>query len=321
MSGIAVAGNILVDKINQIAKYPASGELVEIASVKNAVGGCVPNVAIDLKTISPETEVYAVGKVGGDEEGRYVCGELSRRGVDVNGVKVCEDKTSFTEVMSVYGGQRTFFTYAGANAAFGFEDIAFDDFRADMLHLGYFLLLNKVDKGDGLKILREAKVRGIRTSIDLVSKNGGVYEAVIECLPYVDNLIINEIEAGGLAGMAPTEENLIRIAEKLYGYGVRERVVIHKPELSVCFSENGATVLGSYELPNGFIRGTTGAGDAFCAGCLLGIYGGEKDEEILSFASAAAVAALSEEDAVSGMRSGKEIRALCKNFKRKNICL
>ena len=33
MQGIAVAGTVLVDKINEIRKYPAAGELTEIVRV------------------------------------------------------------------------------------------------------------------------------------------------------------------------------------------------------------------------------------------------------------------------------------------------
>ncbi len=47
--GIAVAGSVLVDKINGIKAYPQSGELTQILSIEKAVGGCVPNVALDLK--------------------------------------------------------------------------------------------------------------------------------------------------------------------------------------------------------------------------------------------------------------------------------
>ena len=46
-SGIAVAGSILVDEINEISAYPNAGELTKIRSLKKSVGGCVPNVAID----------------------------------------------------------------------------------------------------------------------------------------------------------------------------------------------------------------------------------------------------------------------------------
>ena len=313
MAGIAVAGSILVDKINEISAYPAVGELTQIRSVKRAVGGCVPNVAIDLKTLSPETDIYAIGKVGADDEKAFLLQELGSRGIDLTGIRVSrEERTSFTEVMSIVGGQRTFFTYPGASADFGLSDINFENFAADMLHLGYFLLLDKVDNGDGEKILKKAKSQGIKTSIDLVSENSDRYKLVIPCLKYTDNVIINESEAGKIAGIEPTRENLKAIAEKIMSYGIGERVIIHMPALSVCLSKSGEyTESPSYSLPAGFIKGTTGAGDAFCAGALLAIYLGKSDAEILAIASKAAVGALSAADAVSGMKSLSELDALC----------
>ena len=313
MAGIAVAGSILVDKINEISAYPAVGELTQIRSVKRAVGGCVPNVAIDLKTLSPETDIYAIGKVGADDEKAFLLQELGSRGIDLTGIRVSrEERTSFTEVMSIVGGQRTFFTYPGASADFGLSDINFGNFAADMLHLGYFLLLDKVDNGDGEKILKKAKSQGIKTSIDLVSENSDRYKLVIPCLKYTDNVIINESEAGKIAGIEPTRENLKAIAEKIMSYGIGERVIIHMPALSVCLSKSGEyTESPSYSLPAGFIKGTTGAGDAFCAGALLGIYLGKSDKEILEISAKAAVGALSAADAVSGMKSLSELDALC----------
>ena len=320
-TGIAVAGTILVDKINEISAYPEAGELTKIKSVQKAVGGCVPNVAVDLKRICPELTVKAVGKIGADEEGEYVKNVLSQNGVDIASLTNCDDKTSFTEVMSVTGGQRTFFTYAGASADFGADDVSWDGLDVKMLHLGYFLLLDKIDDSDGLKLLKKAKEKGIATSIDLVSENSDRYSLVLPCLPYTDNLIINEVEAGKLTRIEPKIENLRQIAEQLKVFGVKERVIIHTPSLGICLSKNGFTVVPSYALPNGFIKGTTGAGDAFCAGALLGIYEDRMDKEILEFASAVAVAALSEASATSGLCSKKEIYELCKNFKRREICL
>ena len=223
--------------------------------------------------------------------------------------------------MSITGGQRTFFTYAGASADFGVDDVDLDALNVKMLHLGYFLLLDKIDNGDGLKVLKKAQEQGIKTSIDLVSENSDRYSLVLPCLKYTDNLIINEVEAGQLTGIEPKRENLREIAEKLKVYGVKERVIIHTPELGVCLSENGFEVVPSYELPNDFIQGTTGAGDAFCAGTLLGIYKGWTDKEILEFGSASAVMALSKLDAISGMLTEEEIKEFCKDFKRKEICL
>ena len=92
------------------------------------------------------------------------------------------------------------------------------------------------------------------------------------------------------------------------------------PERAICCSEEGLTVVPSYEVPSDYIVGTTGAGDAFCAGALYAIYEGRSDREILEFASSAAVAALSSADATSGMRTEAEIMEYCKQFRRKELC-
>ncbi len=316
-SGIAVAGSILVDNINEISAYPKAGELTKIIKVQKAVGGCVPNVAIDVKKICPNLSVKAVGKIGNDENGEFVKKVFAENSVNTDFITYSTDKTSFTEVMSVTGGERTFFTYPGASSSFGNNDVDLESLNVKMLHLGYFLLLDKIDNGDGLKILKRAKEKGIKTSIDLVSENSDRYSLVVPCLKYVDNLIINEVEAGAIAQVTPNANNLIDIAKKLKELGVKERVIIHTPSVSVCASNAGETVMPSYDLPEGFIVGTTGAGDAFCAGALIGIYKDKTDTEILQFASSTAVLALTKADAVSGLKEEKEIIEFCKGLKRK----
>lgn len=319
MKGIAVAGTLLVDKINEIEKYPHAGELTQIKKLSKAVGGCVPNVGIDLKRIDAGLPVKAVGAIGKDEEGEFLAETLKNNGLDVSGLTRFDEKTSFTDVMSISGDERTFFTYAGASALFGESDVDFDEINAEMLHLGYFLLLDKVDRGDGLKILKKAKEKGVKTSIDLVSENSDRYKQVLPCLPFVDNLIINEIEGGKLAGIEPKRGNIRLICEKLKSLGVKERVIIHMPEFGACLSDGGYTEIPSFDLPKGYIKGSTGAGDAFCAGGLYGIYKGYSDEEILKFASMCAAVSLRVPDAVSGVISEGEIREFCKGFTRKTI--
>ncbi len=319
-TGIAVAGTILVDEINEIAAYPACGELVQIQKVSRSTGGCVPNVAVDLKKLCPSMDILAIGRVGDDDNGRYAKELMAQPGVDVSRV-LCQagEKTSFTQVMSIIGGQRTFFTYAGASAQFGAEDVATQELSARILHLGYFLLLDKIDHGDGLALLQKAQQAGLKTSIDLVSENTDRYGLVLPCLPFVDYLIINEHEAEKLTDIPASNENLPRIAKALMDAGVREKVIIHKPDRAVCCSAEGMTAVGSYILPDGYIQGTTGAGDAFCAGALVGIHEGWSDREILEFASAAAVAALGCADATGGLKTVPEVRELCKDFARVEI--
>lgn len=321
-NGIMVAGSILVDKINEISVYPKCGELTKINNISLAVGGCVPNVAIDIKKIYPCLSVYAVGKIGNDQEGTFVLDTLKENGVDISGVLTDSvHKTTFTDVMSVSGGQRTFFTYLGADSSLSADDVIFGENYPKMLHLGYFLLLDAVDNGQGLEILKKAKSIGVETSIDLVSENSDRYKLVIPCLEYVDYLIINETEAGKLAGIEPEYKNLKLISEKLKQMGVRKKVIIHFPEGSVCYSNEGFSFIGAYKLPDDYIKGTTGAGDAFCAGALIGIYHGKRDLEIMELASACAAMALSVRDATSGLKTEKEIIEIFKKYQRLRLDL
>ena len=74
-------------------------------------------------------------------------------------------------------------------------------------------------------------------------------------------------------------------------------------------------------MPKGYIKGTTGAGDAFCAGALIGIYNGKTDKAIMELASSAAAMALSNTDATSGLKSEEEIKEICKEYERAKLCL
>jgi sugar/nucleoside kinase (ribokinase family) len=133
---------------------------------------------------------------------------------------------------------------------------------------------------------------------------------------------MNEIEACGVSGLPPRDsegrlltDHIRATMELLMSHGVGQRVIVHCPEAGFCLSRDGAfTVVPSLKLPEGYIKGTVGAGDSFCAGCLYGIYHGFTDEEILEFASGAAACNLSAEDSVSGMRDAGYVRELIATY-------
>lgn len=300
--GIAVAGTTTVDKLYGVSAYPGLGELTHIRTIDMAFGGIVPNTGVGLKILRPELDVYGITRLGDDAEGKLILEFLEKKGVDTKGITVAEgERSPFTDVISIIGGQRTFFTYPGATSKFGCEHIDWDNLNAKMLHLGYFLLLDAVDNGEGLKILKKATEIGIKTSIDVVSENSDRYKIVVPCLPYVDNLIINETESSRITEMSPDESNLVNVAKRLLEMGVRESVIIHTPTYGVLVRHDSVTELAPWKKPDGFIKGTTGAGDAYCAGALVGIYEGRNDRTILEYATLAAASSLRAPDATSGM--------------------
>ena len=304
MKKAVVAGNSLTDVIKRIEQYPEKGMLAKITEVVPGVGGCVPNTAISLKTLAPrELDVSALSRIGKDENGEFILKTLSRHGVRTDKMRIDPVlPTSFTDVMTLPNGERTFFCAAAANAAFGEEDIAADALECDLFHIGYLLLLEKLDAPDeeyGTKmarLLHGIRERGIRTSVDCVSAEGSRFSEVVRpALPYCDYIVVNEIEAGNIAGMplrggnGIIRENFRAACEELFRAGVQTAVAIHCPGFGCLMNAAGEyTEVPSLELPKGYIAGAVGAGDAFCAGMLYSFLEGMSAEEGLRLASCAA---------------------------------
>lgn len=324
-TGVAIAGNLLVDLVKDIAHYPEKGSLADITATSRAVGGCANNTSIDLIKIDPALPVSAIGCVGEDEYGQYILSMLRQHGVNTDGITVTDKHaTSFTDVMSLQGGERTFFTYRGANAHFGPEHVDVAALTCRMLHIGYILLLDKFDSADAeygtvmARFLHDIRDRGIKTSIDVVTKSGADYQKVIPALKYTDYAILNEIECCSIWGESPRfpdgrlDVATIRHAmQRMLDAGVREKVIVHSKEAGFCLSADGSfTKVGSLKLDNALFKGSVGAGDAFCAGCLYSLYHGVSDRDMLEFASAAAACNLFAANSIDGMRHKDEIKKL-----------
>lgn len=336
MKKLAIAGSILLDVVKRINAWPGKGMLVSILDMSRAVGGCVCNTGVDLKGLDPELRVSAYGRIGRDGYGDFVSDFMAEKGIDVSGVKRSESApTSFTDVMTVAAtGERTFFNMRGASAEFTERDVDVNALDCELLHLGYLLLLDGMDEADGeygtraARFLHDVRARGIKTSIDLVSEQSDRFErVVIPALKYCDYVVINEVEGGLLSGVSATDEkgrfSLKRLEEmcrKIFSFGVGECVTIHCPELSCSLNRRGEfVVLPSLELPEGYIVGSVGAGDAFCAGMLYSFLHGWDEERGMRLASCAAACNLAVPDSVSGAASVEEALKLENKFKRKEL--
>ena len=330
--GITVAGTMLVDCVKSIDRFPPQGMLANISSVKRAVGGCAPNTATDLAVIDNTLPISVIGCVGDDEDGRFLMSRMQKYGIDISKIRVLDRcDTSFSDVMSLPTGERTFFSFRGANERFSPDEIDMSSLSCSIFHIGYILLLDQFDAADAeygtvmARFLHDLQERGIKTSVDVVSSSTGNYaETVLPVLPYTDYLIINEVEICNAWDEEPRNadgtlnvDTIYRVMKKSMARGVREKVVIHAKEAGFCLSSDGTfTKLGSLKIPKELIAGSVGAGDAFCAGCLYAIYNGYSDEEMLRFASAAAACNLFSENSVDGMRSRKEIEKVEAQYER-----
>lgn len=316
-NGIISAGNWIIDHIKMIDVWPEKGNLANIKLVAGkASGGCAHNVLVNLARLQTGMPLWAGGIVGDDDDGKYIMDEIAGHGIDSRYMSVREGATtSFTDVMSeMQAGARTFFHYRGANALLDYPDLEKMESPAKIFHLGYLLLLDKLDSFDeeygtvAAKALHMLKLKGYEISIDVVSEQGERFRSVvIPSLQYTDYLICNEIEAGACTGMPLREkaalcrENLPKAAEYLFSRGVNKMVVIHFPEGGYAMQKNGKELfMPAFNAPQSGIKSTVGAGDAFCAGALYAIHEGFLLPDILRLANANARFNLLSENSTDG---------------------
>jgi len=335
-SGITIAGNILADIVKGIDCYPQIGMLSNIGNIKMAVGGCAPNTAIDIAKIDRSIPISVIGKIGDDEYGRFVLSQLSRNGIDCGKVVVSsKSPTSFSDVISIPSGERTFFHARGANAEFCPDDVDIAGLNCSILHIGYILLLDSFDQEDPkygtvmARFLNEIQKRGIKTSVDVVSDSSANYKTkILPALKYCNYVFMNELESSMLTDLPPYKEDGKLNIESIHStmkyiaeQGVKDKVIVHCKQAGFCLdvATGNFRVVPSLDIPQEEIKGSVGAGDAFCAGSLYAFYNNYDDTRMLEFASGVAASSLFAENSTDGILSKAEVEKLIKKYRRKAI--
>src|SRR5690554_868594 len=110
-------------------------------------GGAPFNVLKAVHKMGFPIPLEGVGVVGDDEMGREILRQCREMKIDRGQIKALHGtRTSYTDVMTVRNsGKRTFFHYRGANALLDERDFDFRHSSAKIFHLGYLLLLDKLD--------------------------------------------------------------------------------------------------------------------------------------------------------------------------------
>ena len=209
-AGILCAGTVLVDVGKVIDAYPALDHLATIERISLSTGGPALNMAVDLRLLEATFPIGVLGAVGDDEHAAFILAECARLGINTAGVrKLTGAVTSFTDGMIERdGGRRTFFHHSGANALFDASATDLATSRARMLHAGapgiHAIMDSPLpDGGNGWSaLLQRAQAAGLRTNMELVSlEPDRIAEVALPCLPYLDSIVINELEAGALTGV------------------------------------------------------------------------------------------------------------------------
>lgn len=315
--GIVVAGSLIADMFHQIDNYPKEGFLTNVRRIEGQPGG-TGNILQDLAKLDADLPLTVSAILGDDRAGDLVMERLSSYpNMDLSSVQR-RGTTSSTLVMNAQDTkQRTFFYIPASSDEYDMSCIDWENLHASIFLLEYILLMKNVDAPDpeygthGARILAEARRRGMETSIDIVSEQSQRVQGIVRsALRYTDYCSINEAEAQNVTGVDLTSSpetmkaNAQKALEALREAGVAKWAVIHSPSCGFGLDcRTGQYVcVPSLRLPKGYIKGSNGAGDAFCSGILYAAWRGDPLETALRLANACAACSLSEENGSDGLR-------------------
>ena len=270
---VVVIGDVLVDFKYWIDKMPPVGGDTMISSADKSAGGSAANTAAALGRLGIRTAFC--GRVGDDENGRWLVGRLAESGVDTSCVQYGET-TGY--VLSIIDGnkERTMFSYRGAAAVPPDWTPALEKAarEAKILLLSGYSLLRPDQAAVSIRAAKETAKAGGFVALDPSPMIGKVDPKIREdLLDSVTVLLPNRSEIqemGGTDVIADAVKKLLErvpcIALKMGGDGsvVAMRTGFVTP--------TGAAVAGStYFRAAGRkvnVIHTTGAGDSFNAGFL-----------------------------------------------------
>ncbi len=324
--GILTGGTWCIDHNRLLDHWPRENGRADIQSSVSSGGASSCNMAIDMKKLDSAMPVATIGMIGDDSDGRFLCAEADRYGIDRSRLLVSKEaQTDYTDAFtSLATGHRTHISFFAASHLLTPDHFDFARSSHRIFHLGLpgiHRVLDapwKDDANGWVTVLKKARAEGFETNMELASISAERLSALLRpCLPHLDLLIANDHEIGGIAGLTTVEDGQTDIeackaaAEKLLDGGVRKVVVAHFPAGAIMASpERGIVTMPSVDVPASAKIGANGAGDAFAAGFLYGWHEGWPAAETLRLAHASAAASLRHITTYGGVESWSNCLAL-----------
>lgn len=189
---VVVVGSINQDLMVSTPTYPKLGETVHGHHVTASAGGKGANQAVAASTLGVSTRM--VGRVGEDDFGRAMRQTLADARVDIENVRTSETQTGLAVVTHTDRGKNAIIVIPGANA-----EVCADDLAPS---------LETLEPGDVLVTQLEIPTLTVRRALEIARERGATTvlnaapaEAVGHLLDLVDLLVVNEFEAGVVAGV------------------------------------------------------------------------------------------------------------------------
>jgi ribokinase len=293
---VLLMGDINIDAVMTVDYYPREGDEAVARSFTLRLGGSACNTAAALSRLGVKARLIA--NMGGDALARIAREELDRTGIDQSLVRELAGESSGFLLSAVSrSGERTMFGDRGANRLPAAEDLRRQGLLASCgLHVSGYTALEEGTWDAVRKTLEECQAAGKWTSLDpSVEAAGRARGSLLAVMPLVGHWLVSRRELQLLSG----EEDIQAGLDALHARGAPSITLKLGSEGSL-FSGGGLRVtLPACPVP--WQRDTTGAGDVFAAGYILGLLQGCDPPERLAFGNALASMAVEAGDGQRGL--------------------
>jgi fructokinase len=266
---IVCLGEVLIDM------FPAElgRSLEQVTAFRPKPGGAPANVAVAAARLGARSAF--IGKVGDDAFGRHLADVLQQEDVEVGGMRYDPEARTgmaFLAMPDENSYEILFYRNPGADMRLRADELDREILgQARAFHFGSLSLIQEPSRGATLEAVRMAREAGALISFDVnyradLWSRKEARERVLDTVPLVDLLKVNEVELEILAGSADPD----RGSRELLALGPELCVVTLGPEGSFF------RVAGGGERVAPFLVKTvdaTGCGDAFVAGLIWQLIG------------------------------------------------
>ncbi len=275
MATIVSLGIHILDILGRpVTRIPPKQDVDLIDEIRLTVAGTAAGTSVDLAKLG--ANVVAMGAIGNDAAGQFILDTMGRYGIDTSRLRVKDGvQTSATMLPIRPNGERPALHVLGANAELTESDIDLDVIAsADVLHLGGTYLMPKFDGEPSRRVLEHAKKHGVTTTLDLIAiPRPDLLEVIEPCLAFVDYFMPGIDEARMIAGMPDASRH--ELIAFFLDRGAKHTVFKMGAEgSSIAWREDGE--IREIRLPahNVPVVDSTGCGDAYCAGFIVGLING-----------------------------------------------
>lgn len=296
-----------LDRVCQVERLTVDEETI-ITEFNLCPGGSAANTIYGLAKLGIKTGF--IGAIGDDTDGRMLINALQEAKADTGRIRVKEEaQTGSALCLSDKAGKRAIYVFPGANSFLSIDDVDISYVnQAKILHISSF-----VEDKQFAMILK--LIKKLKPSVKLSFAPGALYaakglKALSPILKRTSILFVNSSELKQITGEDMKKGTRIclelgcQMVAVTLGKGTQYR---GRTTTSYIRDKNKKYVVAAVKQGAVKVVDTTGAGDAFCAGFLYGLFRGKDPEKSGRIGDIVAKFCISEVGARDGLPTLKKL--------------